>query len=168
MLSAALMPWDLDGQVFNFTRYQLAVHPIAGGLARVIIAGSRRFDGVEIGRRYGSNLVRRAIAESGWAARQEIGCVIHGAALGIDRCAGAVCAGVYPVVSFPVRKIEWETFPGVAGHLRNAKMAENADRLILIWDGRSGGSKKMLEIAQRKGLLIHQLVITPAATSARG
>jgi hypothetical protein len=34
-------------------------------------------------------------------------------------------------------------------------MAENADALICIWDGKSKGSKNMIETAEKQGIKIH-------------
>ena len=41
-----------------------------------------------------------------------------------------------------------------AGPQRNQLMAENADALIAFWDGRSRGTKNMIEIAKKLKLLI--------------
>jgi hypothetical protein len=43
-------------------------------------------------------------------------------------------------------------YNAVAGHLRNAAMAEFADRLIAYWDGESRGTKNMIETMEKMGL----------------
>ncbi|MFD1444284.1 hypothetical protein [Thermoactinomyces vulgaris] len=50
---------------------------------------------------------------------------------------------------------EWKKYGKKAGPLRNAKMAENADALVAFWDGKSRGTKDMIETAKRRGLRIY-------------
>src|SRR5215213_3192990 len=40
---------------------------------------------------------------------------------------------------------EWNLYGKKAGYLRNEKMANYADALILFWDGESKGSKSMMD-----------------------
>lgn len=49
---------------------------------------------------------------------------------------------------------DWEQYGKSAGHIRNAKMADNADALIAFWDGESKGTKNMIDNARRKGLAV--------------
>lgn len=49
---------------------------------------------------------------------------------------------------------DWHTHGKKAGILRNIEMAEYADALIAFWDGKSRGTKHMIEVAKEKGLLI--------------
>lgn len=42
----------------------------------------------------------------------------------------------------------------LAGTFRNKEMADEADCLILFWDGKSKGSRDMLHIASKRGLKI--------------
>lgn len=48
----------------------------------------------------------------------------------------------------------WKRFKNSAGYIRNCAMGDNADALIAIWDGRSNGTKHMINTAQKKGLQI--------------
>jgi hypothetical protein len=41
-----------------------------------------------------------------------------------------------------------------AGFLRNSQMAEYADYLVAFWDGKSKGTKHMIDTALEKGLLV--------------
>jgi hypothetical protein len=54
---------------------------------------------------------------------------------------------------------DWELYGKAAGPKRNELMAQNADALALIWDGKSRGSKNMLENARKYNLKIRQLII---------
>jgi hypothetical protein len=73
--------------------------------------------------------------------RDEITEVVCGGAAGVDD-SGAIWArkNKIPVKHFHA---EWKTFGKKAGPIRNQRMAEYADRLILIWDGKSPGSANM-------------------------
>lgn len=53
-----------------------------------------------------------------------------------------------PVLEFPA---DWNRYGVRAGHLRNADMAQRADALIAIWNGRSPGTKNMIEQMQKRG-----------------
>jgi len=51
--------------------------------------------------------------------------------------------------------MQWRENGRRAGYLRNVRMSECADALIALWDGWSPGTKHMIDIAVRKGLLTH-------------
>jgi hypothetical protein len=56
-----------------------------------------------------------------------------------------------PVKPFPA---DWIRFGKAAGPIRNQKMAEYANALIAIWDGKSTGTHDMIERAKACGLKI--------------
>jgi ribonuclease HI len=108
---------------------------------KTIIAGSRTVEALET--------VSRAIAESGF----QITTVISGTAKGVDQLGEQWArANGIPVERFPA---DWKTHGNYAGHIRNRQMAENADALIAVWDGKSKGTKSMIEIAVGKGMPVH-------------
>lgn len=49
---------------------------------------------------------------------------------------------------------DWDKYGKKAGYMRNVEMAENADALIAFWDGKSKGTKHMIDIATERNLLI--------------
>jgi hypothetical protein len=61
----------------------------------------------------------------------------------------------------PVKKMpaNWSLHGNAAGPIRNKEMAEYADALILLWDGKSKGSKSMLKFAKENDLYIHEVII---------
>ena len=61
-----------------------------------------------------------------------------------------------PVKEF---KADWKLHGDAAGPIRNRKMAEYADALVLIWDGKSRGSANMLKEAEQRNLKIYQHII---------
>lgn len=115
---------------------------------RVIIAGGRNI-------KYFS--IENAVKKSGF----NITTLINGKCKGIDRLAEEwAISNSIPVDPYPVTKEEWKRLGKKAGPLRNKKMA-NADAfgLILIWDGKSKGSKSMKEEAEKAGLFIYEIVV---------
>ena len=55
----------------------------------------------------------------------------------------------YSIKSFPA---DWDKYGKSAGYRRNAEMADYADHLIAFWDGKSKGTKHMIDLAKPKGL----------------
>ena len=49
---------------------------------------------------------------------------------------------------------DWKRHGRAAGPIRNEEMAEVSDALIAFWDGKSRGTRSMIEIARRKGLQV--------------
>ena len=53
--------------------------------------------------------------------------------------------------SFPA---DWNRFGKSAGYIRNKQMAKFAEGLIAFWDGKSKGTKHMIDLAKQYGLKI--------------
>lgn len=121
---------------------------------KVIIAGSRPPKDLSPDERFkwssrAHAALTRAVQESKFTIRE----VVSGTADGVDRI-GELWAKIHeiPVRRFPA---QWNTWGKSAGYLRNCEMADNADALIAIWDGKSRGTQNMIDIARRKGLRVH-------------
>ena len=56
------------------------------------------------------------------------------------------------VLSFPA---DWQRHGKSAGYRRNLEMAKVADALIAFWNGKSKGTKHMIDIALEHGLEVH-------------
>lgn len=54
---------------------------------------------------------------------------------------------------------EWDKYGKRAGYLRNEQMADHADSLIAFWDGKSKGTKHMIDIAKRKKLFLNIILV---------
>lgn len=73
--------------------------------------------------------------------------LVSGAARGVDRTAEDICKDKVPITRFipdwngPLKK--------AAGFARNEEMAKYADALIAIWDGKSNGTKHMVQSARK-------------------
>jgi hypothetical protein len=108
---------------------------------RVIIAGSRTItDPLEL---------EKAIKDSGF----QVNLVISGGASGVDQLGidWANKNGIPIKVFLP----DWKIYSKAAGPIRNGIMADNADALIICWDGKSRGSASMIEKATAKNLKIY-------------
>ena len=114
---------------------------------KVIIAGSRGIHD------YAS--LCAAVRDSGFP----IGRVLSGMARGVDTLAVRYAAdNGLPLDAFPA---QWSKWGRAAGYRRNVQMASHADALIAIWDGKSPGTRHMIDVATARRLRI--FVTLPAA-----
>lgn len=112
-----------------------------------IIAGSRAFANI------------RVLFDE--CDKYEITEVVSGTARGADKMGEhyAQRRGI-PVKRFPAN---WDLYGRArAGHIRNAAMAEYAERLIAFWDGTSTGTASMINIARSRRLDVHVVRFRPA------
>ena len=116
---------------------------------RVIIAGTRDFSNYE--------LLRQKCDAILSAKRQDSNIVVvSGTARGADRLGERYARERgYEIRRFPA---DWDNDGNAAGPIRNAKMADNADALIAFWDGKSRGTRNMIETAEEKGLLVRKIM----------
>lgn len=114
---------------------------------RTIIAGSRTITSRDV--------IQRAVETSGI----EITEIVSGKARGVDAL-GEDWARMnnIPVTGFPVTPADWKRYGKRAGYLRNRKMGEYAEALIAVWDGKSRGTKHMIDIADELGLVIKAFI----------
>jgi len=75
--------------------------------------------------------------------------IVSGMARGADNMA-ATFADVNKVQlhKFPA---DWDKYGKAAGHIRNKAMAEFADGLLAFWDGKSRGTKNMIQTMEAMG-----------------
>ena len=107
---------------------------------KVIIAGSRDIDDY--------SLVEKAVAQSGF----EITEVVSGGARGVDFLGEQWALNNHiRTTAFPA---QWAAYGRAAGPIRNEKMAQYAEALIAVWDGKSAGTRNMIENAEKRGLKV--------------
>lgn len=127
------------------------MNPMNEKAFRVIIAGTRDFadydllcqkcDSILSAKRQDSHII-----------------VVSGTARGADRLGERYARERgYEIRRFPA---DWDNDGNSAGPIRNAKMADNADALIAFWDGKSRGTRNMIETAEEKGLLVRKIMTT--------
>lgn len=108
---------------------------------RVIVAGSRTIKDLEV--------VARAIKDSGF----KVTTVLSGGAAGVDQL-GSMWAMEHGA-SYSVYAAQWNKFGRAAGPMRNMEMACSAQALVAVWDGKSRGTKNMIDCARLKGLKVY-------------
>ena len=80
----------------------------------------------------------------------EITEVVSGGARGVDKL-GEIWAvkNDIPIRLFPAN---WKEHGRSAGYIRNKEMANYADALIALWDGKSAGTRHMVDLAIKADL----------------
>ena len=81
--------------------------------------------------------------------------IISGMARGADSLGAEFAELMMPDGHLLKRPADWDKYGKSAGYRRNHQMALEADVLIAFWDGRSKGTKNMIEEAHKAGLEIH-------------
>jgi predicted Rossmann fold nucleotide-binding protein DprA/Smf involved in DNA uptake len=118
---------------------------------KVIIAGSRSITDVDAV----CKAIQKAFITS-WAA-SVITEVVCGMAPGVDTIGKSWAeAWAIPVKEFPA---DWDKYGKAAGPIRNRQMAEYADAAIVIWDGKSSGSKNMITTMNKLGKPVHAVLV---------
>lgn len=120
---------------------------------RIIIAGSRDFNDYELLKREVLNIVKYDNRPKEYVK------IVSGCARGADTL-GERFAKEFglEVNRFPA---DWDNLGKRAGYVRNAEMAKfavadgNYGLLIAFWDGKSKGTKHMIDLAEKKGLEVH-------------
>jgi len=76
--------------------------------------------------------------------------VVSGAARGADKLGERLAKEFnLGLKQFPA---DWDTHGKSAGYIRNSEMVDYADILIAFWDGKSKGTKHMIDLATKRGL----------------
>lgn len=83
-----------------------------------------------------------------WKAAGRIDRIVSGCAAGPDSDAIEWAEmNEVPVDRFPA---DWDSYGKSAGFIRNAEMATIGDILLAFWDGKSKGTKHMIDCMSRK------------------
>jgi len=127
---------------------------------RVIVAGGRTFNNESMTFEYLDRIL-------GDLSKDKLE-IVEGGANGADRLGRqwAISRG-YPYKTFEAdwtnlaksdavirTRKDGQKYNAKAGHDRNAEMGEYATHLIAFWDGRSKGTKNMIDYAKSKGLKV--------------
>lgn len=83
--------------------------------------------------------------------------IVSGGAKGSDE-AGEVYSDFYSI-PLTIFEAEWDKYKTRAGPIRNNKMAVYADALVLIWDGKSKGSRHMKEAMIALGKPVYEIIL---------
>ena len=118
---------------------------------KVIVAGGRDFADYDLLQYKLDNLLvdrLSVLTAAGDIAVQ----VVSGTAPGADRLGEHYARmNKLHVVQFPAN---WDLYGKSAGYRRNEEMADYADALVAFWDGKSRGTKHMIDLANKSGIQV--------------
>lgn len=110
---------------------------------KVIIAGGRKFNDYDLLYKNCDKVLR--------IKKNEIE-IVSGTANGADKLGERYAKEKgYPIKQFPAN---WDKYGKSAGYKRNEEMAKYADGLIAFWDGKSKGTKHMIDLAKQYELKV--------------
>ena len=81
--------------------------------------------------------------------------IISGGARGADALGEKYAKEQSELLTLEVYPADWKKYGKGAGHRRNHQMSLIADGLIAFWDGKSTGTKNMIEKAHKARLETH-------------
>lgn len=120
---------------------------------RVIIAGSRDFNDYELLKKSAIEIITKK------TMLPDLTRIISGCARGADTLGERFANEMGLEISRFIP--DWDGLGKRAGYVRNAEMAKfavedgNDGMLIAFWDGKSRGTKHMIDLAKRYGLEVH-------------
>lgn len=120
---------------------------------RVIIAGSRDFSDYELLKKSAIEIITKK------TMLLDLTRIISGGARGADTLGERFANEMGLEISRFIP--DWDGLGKRAGYVRNAEMAkfavedDNDGMLIAFWDGKSRGTKHMIDLAKRYGLEVH-------------
>lgn len=121
---------------------------------KVIIAGGREFADYDLLKRVCNHMLS-VVKETSQVT------IVSGGARGVDKM-GERYAKEFGI-NLIIMNADWEKHGKSAGYKRNQEMANVSTHLIAFWDGKSRGTKHMIDIAKRDGLKSHVVDFTGKA-----
>lgn len=136
-------------------------------MVRIIIAGGREFNDYELLKQSVNDIIfdlecRNTITGIDNTSRvneKHLIEFVSGTARGADQLGEKyVSESIWSVKRFPA---DWDLYGKRAGYIRNEQMAKYSMSdnsygvLIAFWDGRSKGTKHMIDLANKHGLEVH-------------
>ena len=109
-------------------------------ITKVVVAGGREFEDFDLLERKLNNILKDCDKVE----------IVSGKAKGADTL-GERYAKKYghSIKAFPA---DWKTHGNAAGPIRNKQMAEYGDAVVCFWDGKSTGTRSMINLAKDYGL----------------
>ena len=116
-------------------------------MIKVIIAGSREFDNYDLLAKKVDFFLQNKINKTKLYSNIEI---VSGTAKGADTLGEKYAKERgFALKQFPA---DWELYGKRAGYVRNKQMRDYADICIVFWDGKSRGSKHMIDLAKETNM----------------
>ena len=109
---------------------------------RVVIAGCRNYNNYDEAKVYIDFCLSNVRKENDII-------IVSGGASGADKMGERYAKeNGFEVEQYPA---DWEKYGRSAGPIRNRQMAEVCDYVICFWDGKSRGTRSMIELAKKYG-----------------
>lgn len=113
---------------------------------KVIIAGGRDFNDYELLKEYMDSYLEKYIK-----LKYRI-IIISGTARGADSLGERYAEERgFEIIRKPA---QWDLYGKSAGYRRNAEMADIADSCVTFWDGKSRGTKHMIDLANKRKIFL--------------
>ena len=110
----------------------------------ITIAGSRNFEDYEKGKSFIDDCLSKI-------ENDEI-TVLSGGCRGSDKIGERFAKEKnYNLIIY---RAEWDKYGKAAGIIRNKKMADRSDCIICFWDGKSKGTKSLIDYALKKSVTV--------------
>ncbi|MBQ7827417.1 MAG: DUF2493 domain-containing protein [Clostridia bacterium] len=118
---------------------------------KIVVAGSRNYRDYYEAKKY----IDSCVNEIG---RDNTFVFISGGCKGADELGERYAAeNGFEIERYPA---EWSKFGKSVGPVRNKAMAEAADFVICFWDGKSRGTKSMIELAEKEGKTVRIKIVS--------
>ena len=121
-------------------------------MQKVIIAGGRDFKNYSLLKAKCNLLLMNALSFDSVGRLKEELEIVSGTANGADKLGEKYAkeSGA-SLKQFPA---DWDKHGKSAGYIRNKEMAKYSTHLIAFWDGKSKGTKHMIDLAKEEGLKV--------------
>lgn len=114
-------------------------------IKRIVVAGSREYDNYNAAKEYIDNCIKDL--------RNCTLIFVSGGCRGADSLGERYALeNGYDV---EIYKANWKKYGKAAGPIRNREMAEKCDYVICFWNGKSKGTKSMIEMARDLGKIVN-------------
>ena len=83
--------------------------------------------------------------------------IISGGAIGVDQCAKKYANGN----NIPLLEIlpDYNKFGKIAPIIRNRQIVNQCDQLLIYWNGKSTGTKSVIDYAKKKNKKVHIVIM---------
>lgn len=112
---------------------------------RIIIAGNRTFNNYALLKEQCEYLLHESMVVNNIV-------IVSGHAAGADTLGERFAAE--HGLKCELHPADWKRYGKAAGPIRNAEMAAVSDALIAFWDGKSRGTRSMINLARDKGMTV--------------
>ncbi len=119
-------------------------------MKRIVIAGTRNFNNYCIAKEYITQCIKSENTDDSIT-------ILSGGCKGADKLGERYAAEHR--YTLEIYKADWKRYGKAAGPIRNQKMARDADIVICFWNGKSRGTKSMIDFAKANDKRVYIKII---------